>query len=133
MKDAVKKSGPGKHEKRNLNTLFPQLQGYFSPRIIGEVNDVYVKITRVKGDDVPWHTHDNEDELFYIVKGALVMEIENEASFDLNQGDLYIVRQGVQHRVFSQEECWILLIEQKSTRHTGEVKSDITKSIEEQL
>ena len=116
----------------NLKKQFAQLQSYFSPRIIGEVNDVFVKVTKVKGDDVPWHTHDNEDELFYIVKGSLMMEIENEESFALNEGDLYIVKQGVNHRVYSDQECWILLIENKDTKHTGDVQSSITKSIEDQ-
>ena len=116
----------------NLKKQFAQLQGYFSPRIIGEVNDVFIKVTKVKGVDVPWHTHDNEDELFYIVKGSLMMEIENEESFALNEGDLYIVKQGVNHRVYSDQECWILLIENKDTKHTGDVQSSITKSIEEQ-
>ena len=121
----------GKTE-RNLTKLFSEINNYFSPKIIGEVNDVFVKITKTKGNDVPWHTHDNEDEMFYIVKGSLVMEIENEDSFTLNEGDFYIVKQGVQHRVYSNDECWILLIENKSTRHTGDVASSITRSIEEQ-
>ena len=118
--------------ERNLNKLFSEVNSYFSPKIIGEVNDVFIKITKTKGDDVPWHTHDNEDEMFYIVRGSLVMEIDNEDSFTLNEGDFYIVKQGVQHRVYSDDECWILLIENKSTKHTGDVTSNITKSIEEQ-
>ncbi|MEW5924199.1 MAG: cupin domain-containing protein [Candidatus Zixiibacteriota bacterium] len=120
-------------QERKLERLFPQLKTYFSPKVIGEVNDVYVKVTKVKGDDVPWHTHDNEDELFYIVKGSLVMQIENQDDFTLGQGELYIVGKGVKHRVHSDQECWILLIEPKVTKHTGDVKSTITRSIEEQL
>jgi quercetin dioxygenase-like cupin family protein len=61
-------------QKQNLQVLFSSIKNYFSPKIIGEVNDVYVKLARVKGQDVPWHTHDNEDELFYIIKGSLTME-----------------------------------------------------------
>jgi len=122
-----------KADVKNLEQLFPQLKTYFSPRVIGEVNDVFVKITKTKGQDVPWHTHDNEDELFYIVKGSLVMEIENEDSFTLNEGELFIVPKGVRHRVYSDSECWILLIEPKVTLHTGDVKSEITRSIEEQM
>lgn len=120
-------------QKRNLKMLFPQIQGYCSPRVIGEVNDVYIKITRVKGNDVPWHTHDNEDELFYMVRGSLVMELKNEVSFVLGEGELFIVPKGVEHRVHADEECWVLLIEHKGTKHTGDVQSSITKSIEEQL
>ena len=121
------------NKEKNLEKLFLEMDEYFSPKIIGEVNDVYVKITKVKGNDVPWHAHDNEDEMFYMVKGSLVMELENEKSFSLNEGEYFIVGRGVRHRVYSDQECWIMLIEQKTTRHTGNVQSNITKSIEEQL
>ncbi|MBM4162702.1 MAG: cupin domain-containing protein [Ignavibacteria bacterium] len=119
--------------ERNLDKLFSQIHNYFSPKIIGEVNDVYVKIVKVKGHDVPWHTHDGEDEMFHILKGSLMMEIENEKSFSLNAGEFFIVKKGVRHRVFSEEECWLMLIENKTTKHTGDVQSKITKSIEEQF
>jgi len=121
-----------KEQKQNVPELFAAVKQYFSPRIIGEVNDVYIKIAKVKGQDVPWHTHDNEDELFYIVKGALTMEIRGSGSIDLDSGELFIVKRGAEHRVHSEEECWLILIENKSTRHTGDVHSPITKSIDEQ-
>jgi mannose-6-phosphate isomerase-like protein (cupin superfamily) len=119
-------------KERNLTRLFPQLQEYFSPKIVGEVNDVFIKITKVKGDAVPWHIHDNEDEMFYMVKGSLVMELKDQESFELKEGEFFIVKKGLEHRVHSREECWILLIENKATKHTGDVKSGITKSVEEQ-
>jgi quercetin dioxygenase-like cupin family protein len=120
-------------DKKNLNQLFQQIKTYFSPKIIGEVNDVYVKVTIVKGDDVPWHTHDHEDELFHILKGSLVMEIAGEESFTVSAGELFVVKKGVKHRVHSTEECWVLLVENKETKHTGDVASSITKTIEDQL
>ena len=61
------------------------------------------------------------------------MEIENQREFTMHEGDLYIVKKGVNHRVYSEEECWIILIENKSTKHTGDVEADITKSITDQL
>ena len=73
-----------------------------------------------------------EVELFFIIDGKLLMEIENKPNIILKKGDLYIVKKGVNHRVSSQEECLIMLIESKTTEHTGNVKSKITKSIEEQ-
>jgi quercetin dioxygenase-like cupin family protein len=133
MTDAETRPASAARDKKDLNRLFQQIQGYFSPKIIGEVNDVYVKVTRVKGDDVPWHTHDHEDELFFICKGSLVMEIADEESFTLSTGELFIVKKGIRHRVFSTEECWVLLIENKETKHTGDVASSITKTIEDQL
>jgi len=119
--------------ERSLKKLCAGLRDYFSPKIIGEVNDVYIKIAKIKGDDLPWHSHDNEDEMFYIIRGCLTMELENEESFVLNDGDFYIVKRGVKHRVHSEKECWNLLVEPKETRHTGDVRSKITRSIEEQM
>jgi quercetin dioxygenase-like cupin family protein len=101
--------------ERNLVKLFPTLQEYCSPKVIGEVNDVYVKITKVVGNDVPWHTHDREDEMFYMVKGSLQMELRGKPGFTLAEGEYFIVPQGIEHRVSSERECWILLIEPKRT------------------
>ena len=109
------------------------LTDYFSPRVIGEVNDVYVKVAKIKGDEIPWHNHADEDELFYIIDGSLLFEIEGEAPFPMEPGDLYIVRRGVNHRVSSTEECSILLVENKSTAHLGETESEIAKTVAEQL
>ncbi len=119
--------------ERDLRKHFLQLTDYFSPKVIGKVNDVFVKVTKTKGDDVPWHSHGHEDEMFYIVKGSLIMELENSPKFSLNEGEYFIVEQGIRHRVSSEQECWILLIENASTKHTGDIQSDITKTIEEQL
>jgi quercetin dioxygenase-like cupin family protein len=122
-----------KNIEKNLAKLFSGIKEYYSPRVIGEVNDVYIKITKVNGHDVPWHIHDNEDEMFYMVRGSLTMEIKNEESFDLNEGEYFIVKRGTEHRVYSDEECWIMLIEPKVTKHTGSVQSKITRSIDDQL
>ena len=109
------------------------LTEYFSPKVIGEVNDVYVKVAKIKGEEIPWHNHADEDELFYIIEGSLLFEQEQEEPFTMKTGDLYIVKRGVNHRVSSTEECSILLVENKSTAHLGDTESEITKPIEEQL
>ena len=119
--------------KINLLESFRNISNYFSPKVIGEVNDVYVKVAKIKGDELPWHDHKNEDEMFLILEGNLLMEVEGLEAFTMNEGDMYIVKKGLQHRISSQAECKILLIENKSTAHTGEVKSDITKDIKDQL
>ncbi|WP_262493631.1 cupin domain-containing protein [Maribacter hydrothermalis] len=116
----------------NINDQVKKLQSYYSPRIIAEVNNEYVKIAKVKGDNVPWHTHENEDELFLILEGSLEMEIEQQQSFTMRQGDLFVVPKGVKHKVSSDKECTILLIESKTTLHTGDVITEITKSIKNQ-
>ncbi len=123
----------GNKDEKNVTRISEELQDYFSPKIIGEVNDVYVKVTKTKGQDVPWHSHDNEDEMFYILKGNLVMELENDASFELTAGEFFIVPKGTRHRVYSNQDCFMMLIEPKSTKHTGDVQAEITKSVEEQF
>ncbi len=117
----------------NINKHFKHIKEYFSPQIIGEVNNVYVKLAIIKGDKVPWHNHVNVDEVFYIIEGSLLFEIEGEESFVMKEGDFYIVKKGINHRVSSTEECKIMLIENKTTAHTGTVESEITKSVEQQL
>ena len=109
------------------------LTAHFSPQVIGEVNDVYVKVAKIRGDEIPWHNHADEDELFYIIDGSLLFELEGEDPFTMESGDLYIVKRGVNHRVSSSEECSILLVENKSTAHLGDTESEIAKSVEEQL
>lgn len=117
----------------NLDDAFLSLVDYFSPKIIGEVNDQYIKVVKIKGQEVPWHSHENEDELFYIIDGQLLMEIENQPEFTMRKGDLFVVKKGTNHRVSSGAECLIMLIEPKTTEHTGKVKSAISKSIDEQI
>lgn len=116
----------------NINEQLKDVKSYFTPKIVAKVNDQYVKIAKVKGQEIPWHNHENEDELFYILDGELLMEVENETNISLKKGDMYVVPKGVNHRVSSKDECSIMLIETKTTKHTGDVKSSITKTIEEQ-
>ena len=117
----------------NLKEKANELQEYFSPKVIGEVNDVYIKVAKIDGEKIPWHNHKDEDELFYIIEGSLHFEIEGADSFDMNEGDIFIVKKGTTHRVSSNDECKVMLIENKTTLHTGDVITDITKSIEDQL
>ena len=117
----------------NINDSFSTIEKYFSPKVIGEVNDQYIKLAKIKGEEIPWHNHENEDEMFFIVKGSLLMEIEGQDAFTMNKDDFHIVKKGVNHRVSSEQECQVMLVESKTTAHTGTVKSDITKSIDDQL
>jgi mannose-6-phosphate isomerase-like protein (cupin superfamily) len=104
---------------------------YRSPRVIGRVNDQYVKVAKLQGEFV-WHKHEDEDELFYIVKGQLTMRYE-DGEVVINEGDFHVVPKGVMHNPLADEECWIVLIEPVTTKHSGDVASEHTKSIEEQL
>jgi len=111
---------------------FEAITTYFSPKIIGEVNDVFVKIVKVKGEDIPWHNHEHEDELFYVLEGSLLFEEKGKEPFTMHAGNMYTVKKGIDHRISSEEECKLMLIENKTTAHTGTVKATITKSLEDQ-
>jgi quercetin dioxygenase-like cupin family protein len=119
--------------KIKLANVFETINDYFAPKVVGEVNDVYIKLAKIKGDDLPWHNHKEEDELFLVLKGSLHFEIEGEEAFIMEEGDLFVMPRGIHHRVSSVDECHILLVENKTTAHTGEVKSPVTRTIESQL
>ena len=114
-----------------LRKIAAELSEYWSPRIVGEVDDSYVKVAKVKGG-LTWHRHDGEDELFLVLRGQLRIEMEHE-SVELGEGEMFIVPKGVRHNPVAAEECHILLFERKSTAHTGDVVTEKTRSIEEQL
>jgi mannose-6-phosphate isomerase-like protein (cupin superfamily) len=107
------------------------LSEYWSPRVIAELDDSYVKVVKVKGT-FAWHAHDQEDELFFILQGRLRIELESGA-VELSEGDTYVVPKGVRHNPVAAEECLIMLIERKTTLHTGALVTHQTRSLEEQL
>lgn len=113
------------------NAVATALTELWSPRVVGEVDDAYVKVAKVHGA-LAWHSHDNEDELFFILKGRLRIEMEAE-TVELNEGEMFVVPKGVRHNPIADEECHILLIEKKTTQHTGNVKTEKTRSLSEQL
>ncbi len=103
----------------------------WSPRVVGEVDDIYVKVAHVHGE-LAWHAHEHEDELFLILKGHLRIEMEDGA-VELDEGEMFIVPKGVRHNPVAVEPCHLLLIEKKSTLHTGGVETPKTRSLAEQL
>ena len=107
------------------------LTEFWSPRVVAEVDDAYIKVARVHGS-LAWHSHDNEDELFLILKGHLRIELEDGA-VELDEGQMYVVPKGVRHNPVAEQECHIMLIERKTTRHTGDVVTEKTRSLSEQL
>ena len=107
------------------------LSELWSPRVIAEVDDAYIKVAKVHGS-LAWHSHENEDELFLVLKGQLRIEMEHE-SVQLNEGEMFVVPKGVRHNPVADQECHILLIERKSTLHTGNIVTEKTRSLAEQL
>lgn len=115
----------------NLRNIAATLVEFWSPRVIGEVNDTYVKVAKLMGS-LAWHSHEDEDELFLVLKGRLRIELEG-GKVELGEGDMYVVPKGVRHNPVAEEECHIMLIERKSTRHTGDVITEKTRSLADQL
>jgi mannose-6-phosphate isomerase-like protein (cupin superfamily) len=111
--------------------LAASLTEFWSPRVIAEVDDAYIKVARVKGSLV-WHSHDQEDELFLVLEGRLRIELEDGA-VELRAGELFVVPKGVRHNPVAEGECLLMLIERKSTLHTGDTVTDKTRSLAEQL
>ena len=106
------------------------LKELWSPRIIAEVDDSFVKVAKIKGE-FPWHSHEMEDELFMVLEGEMSIELE-DSRVKLKTGDLHVVPKGTAHRPSAAEECLILLFEKKSTRHTGDILQENTRSVEQQ-
>jgi len=103
----------------------------WSPRVVAEVDDAYVKVAKVKGK-LTWHAHDHEDELFFILKGRLRIELES-GTVELREGEVFVVPKGVRHNPVADEECHVMLIERKTTLHTGSEVTPMTRSVQEQL
>lgn len=116
---------------QNLLSAFDRVTEYWSPKVIGKVNDQLLKAAKLKGQLV-WHAHEGEDELFHIVKGEMRIEFE-DGVVHLREGDFLTIPKGVRHNPLADEECWVLLIEPASTKHTGEEVTAKTRSLEEQL
>ncbi len=107
------------------------LTEYWSPRVIAEVDDCYVKVAKIHGT-LAWHSHETEDELFLVLKGRLRIEME-AGSVELGEGEMFVVPKGVRHNPVAEEECHVMLFERKSTLHTGDVMTEKTRAISEQL
>lgn len=95
------------------------------------MDDACIKVAKIKGV-LAWHSHDDEDELFYVLRGALRIELENGA-VELGEGQMWVVPKGVRHNPVAEHECLVLLIERKSTLHTGDIATGKTCTIAEQL
>ena len=107
------------------------LTEFWSPRVVAEVDDAYIKVAKVHGS-LAWHSHENEDELFFILKGHLRIEME-DCVVELGEGEMFVVPKGVRHNPVADQECHLMLIERKSTLHTGDTVIAKTRTVAEQL
>jgi mannose-6-phosphate isomerase-like protein (cupin superfamily) len=111
-------------EKINLAEKFSRIQEYWKPYIAGELNGQLVKLDKLKGEFV-WHHHENEDEMFLVVKGRFRIEFRDKTIW-LEEGEFIVVPRGVEHKPVAEEEAWILLFEPASTLNTGNVNNEFT-------
>jgi mannose-6-phosphate isomerase-like protein (cupin superfamily) len=111
-------------EKVNLADKFSLFHDYWHPRIAGELNDSHIKLVKLRGEFV-WHRHEAEDELFLVVKGKLLIKLQDRDIW-LDEGEFVVIPRGVEHLPVAEQEVHVLLLEQKSTLNTGSVQNDKT-------
>ena len=114
------------YSSENQKSKFSLFGEHWNPKIVGDLNGQYIKLVKAKGV-FDWHKHDNEDELFYVVKGVFRMELEHE-TIPVQEGELIIIPKGTLHRPVADEEVHIMLFEPVSTLNTGDIlNSELTK------
>jgi len=118
-------------ETINLAEKFSRFSDYCHPRVIGELNDFHVKVVKLKGEFI-WHHHDNEDELFLVVKGTMRMQFRDREAI-VGPGEFVIVPKGIEHCPTADEEVHIVLIEPKSTLNTGNIVNERTVAQSERI
>lgn len=111
--------------KININEKFSLFTEYWSPKIVGELNGQSVKLAKFKGEFV-WHKHDDEDEMFMVIKGLLKIEFRDKIE-TISENEFIIVPKGVEHKPVAEEEVWIMLFEPATTLNTGDTENELTK------
>jgi len=111
----------------NLAKCFEKFSDTYSPKIIAELNGQNVMLVKAEGDKIPWHSHDNEDEMFLVIEGVLNI-LERDKTSTVKAGEFYIVPKGVEHRVVPEGAVKVMLFEPKNIAHLGNTKSEMTKS-----
>ena len=115
-----------KLQKISLHDKFTHVKNPWKPVIVGELNNQYVKIVKVKGE-FPWHFHEDEDELFFVIEGQMTIQTREE-DFQLKKDEFIIVPQGIEHRPKSEKEALVMLFEPKATLNTGNNNNEFTHS-----
>jgi mannose-6-phosphate isomerase-like protein (cupin superfamily) len=118
------------YKKVNLKQKFESFSDQWSPKIAGELNGQYVKLAKLEGE-FDWHAHEQEDELFMVIQGALTIKLRDR-DIQLKEGEFFIVPKGVEHKPVAEQECRVMLFEPKQTGHTGNVKTERTVAVEDQ-
>lgn len=109
-----------------------QVEAHWTPRVVGRVNDQYIKVARLLGELV-WHAHDAEDEMFLVVSGTLRIQLPDDQEVVLTPGQFHVVPRGVRHNPIAEDEVEIVLIETVTTAHTGDVVTERTVPLDRQV
>ena len=113
-------------KKINLKEKLSKFSDHWSPKIIAEMNDYQFKLVKIKGDFV-WHNHADTDEAFIVVEGKMKIEFEND-TVELNEGEMYVVPKGIEHKPRAEAECKVLLVEPRDVVNTGNTEGELTAS-----
>ena len=117
--------------KVNVNEKLSLFQDYINPKVVGELNGQHVKLVKFKGEFV-WHKHDQEDEMFYVLKGNFKMEFRDKI-VEMNEHEFLIVPRGIEHKPSAENEVSIMLFEPASTLNTGNTRGELTRDILEEI
>ncbi len=112
------------YSKISLKEKLGRFSDYWTPRIVSQFNDYHIKLVKVKGEFV-WHDHSETDELFLVLDGSLEIHFR-DGKVKLNNGDMFVIPKGLEHRPVAGSECHILLIEPAGTINTGKIMDDLT-------
>jgi mannose-6-phosphate isomerase-like protein (cupin superfamily) len=112
--------------KINFKEKFSKFSDHWSPKVIAEMNDYQFKLVKIQGDFI-WHNHEDTDETFIVIEGEMKIEFENEI-VELNEGDLFVVPKGVEHKPLAKNECKIMIIEPRGVVNTGNSEGNLTAS-----
>ena len=116
-------------KKVNLSEKLSEFTDHWSPKIIAEMNNYQFKLVKIEGDFI-WHNHSDTDETFIVLEGSMFIELEDE-TVELNEGEMYVVPRGVNHKPYAIEECKVMLVEPRGVLNTGNVNNDLTASNDE--
>ena len=113
-----------KNKKINIRKKLRKFNDHWSPKVVAEMNDYQLKLAKISGEFI-WHQHKSTDEVFYVVKGKMIIEFR-DGKVELSEGEMYVVPKGVEHKPYAEKECHIMLIEPRGVINTGEVKNELT-------
>jgi mannose-6-phosphate isomerase-like protein (cupin superfamily) len=112
--------------KINLREKLSMFSDHWAPKVITELNDYQIKLVKIQGDFI-WHNHEETDELFFVIKGKMNIEFDNE-TIELKEGEMYVVPKGIKHKPYAENECEVMLIEPREVVNTGKVNTILTAS-----